>query len=137
KTIPANYYRSFNWEQRGPWNVGGRTRAIAFDVLDENTWLAGSVTGGIWRSTDAGLTWNKVTNDLDPHSITSIVQDTRPGHENTWYAGTGEKYGVNSQTSFEALYSGDGIIKSTDNGLTWLPLSSTQSNTPTTYLANG
>ena len=59
------------------------------------------------------------------------------GHENVWYAGTGEKYGVNSQTSFEALYSGDGMLKSTDGGLTWAPLTSTQSNTPTTYLQSG
>lgn len=136
-TLPVNNYRAYNWDQRGPFNVGGRTRAIAFDVLDENIWLAGSVTGGIWRSTDAGMSWDKVTDDLDPHSITSITQDTRPGHENVWYAGTGEKYGVNSQTSFEALYSGDGIIKSIDGGLTWFPLTATQSNTPTTYLVNG
>ena len=136
-TLPIKAYRNYNWDQRGPWNVGGRTRAIAFDVLDENIWLAGSVTGGIWRSTDAGMSWDKVTDDLDPHSITSIVQDTRPGHENVWYAGTGEKYGVNSQTSFEALYSGDGMLKSTDGGLSWFPLTATQSNTPTTYLENG
>lgn len=137
KNLPANYNKAFNWDQRGPWNVGGRTRAIGIDVLDENTWLMGAVTGGIWRSVNAGLSWTKVTDDMDAHSITSIVQDTRAGHENVWYAGTGESYGVNSQTSFEALYSGDGVLKSTDNGVTWSPLVSTQSNTPTTYLQNG
>jgi photosystem II stability/assembly factor-like uncharacterized protein len=136
-TLPANYERSFSWDQRGPTNVGGRTRAIAFDVLDENIWFAGSVTGGIWRSADAGLSWAKVTDNLDAHSITSIVQDTRPGNENVWYAGTGEKYGVNSQTSFEALFSGNGVLKSTDGGLTWSVLPSSQSDTPTTYLSNG
>lgn len=136
-TLPANYNKTYNWDQRGPGNVGGRTRAIAFDVLNENIWLAGAVTGGIWRSEDAGNSWYKVTNNLDAHSVTSIVQDTRPGKENIWYAGTGESYAINSQTTFEARYSGDGLLKSTDNGITWSPLPSTQSNTPTTYLSNG
>ncbi len=135
--LPFNESRAFNWTQRGPVNVGGRTRAIAFDVLDENIWFAGGVTGGIWRSTDAGLTWNKMTDDLDAHSVTSIVQDTRPGREDTWYAGTGENYGIVSHTTFEARFSGDGVLKSTDNGLSWNPLSATQSNTPDTYVANG
>src|SRR5436189_3351291 len=43
-----------NFISRGPWNVGGRTRAIAVDVTDENIIFAGSVNGGLWRSTDGG-----------------------------------------------------------------------------------
>lgn len=136
-TLPVHQNKAFSWENRGPVNVGGRTRALAMDVLDENIWLAGGVSGGIWRSQDAGQTWAKVTNDLDLHSVTSIVQDTRPGHENTWYAGTGEHYAIVSHVTFEARFSGDGVLKSTDNGLTWSPLTSTQSNTPNTYLVNG
>lgn len=135
--LPYNESRAFNWTQRGPVNVGGRTRAIAIDVLDENIWFAGGVTGGIWRSTDAGTSWNKVTDPLDVHSITSITQDTRAGKENIWYAGTGEHYGIVSHTTFEARFSGNGVLKSTDNGLSWFPLTSTQSNTPETYASNG
>lgn len=135
--LPVNTSRDLSWTHRGPVNVGGRTRAIAIDVLNENIWLAGGVTGGIWRSTDAGQNWIKVTNPLDVHSITAIVQDTRPGKENIWYAGTGENYGIVSHTTFEARFSGNGILKSTDNGLTWSGLTSTQSNTPQTYVQNG
>lgn len=135
-TLPRNMNRAFSWEQRGPINKGGRTRAVAIDVLDENIWLAAGVTGGIWRSTDAGVNWQKVTDPLQMHSITSIAQDTRPGHENVWYAGTGEHYGIVSASTFEARFSGNGMLKSTNGGITWTELASTQSNTPQTFLAN-
>ncbi|MBK9593584.1 MAG: hypothetical protein IPO32_19485 [Crocinitomicaceae bacterium] len=46
--------------------------------------VSAGVTGGIWRTTDAGQNWEKVTNPLQMHSITSIAQDTRAGHENVW-----------------------------------------------------
>jgi len=136
-TLPVNYNKAYSWEERGPFNVGGRTRTIAFDVLDENIWLAGGVTGGMLRSTDAGASWDKTTDQLQMHSITSVVQDTRAGKESTWYAGTGETYAINSQTSFEARFSGNGLLKSTDNGLTWTEIASTVSDTPETYLQNG
>lgn len=136
KTLPVNMKKSFTWEQRGPINKGGRTRAIAIDVTNENIWLAAGVTGGIWRSIDAGVSWNKVTTPLQPHSVTSLAQDTRPGHENVWYAGTGEHYGIVSASTFEARYSGNGLLKSTDGGITWTELTSTQSNTPQTFHAN-
>lgn len=100
QTLPRNMKKSYTWEQRGPVNKGGRTRAVAIDVLDENIWLAAGVTGGIWRSVDAGENWEKVTNPLQMHSITSIAQDTRVGHENVWYAGTGEHYGIVSASAF-------------------------------------
>ena len=136
-TLPAHNYKAYNWDVRGPVNVGGRTRAIGIDELNENIWLAAGVSGGIWRSEDAGNTWTKVTDPLQSHSFTSLVQDTRPGHESTWYAGTGEHYAIVSQTTFQARYSGNGILKSTDNGITWSSLSSTISDSPHTYLVNG
>lgn len=136
QTLPRKMTKAYTWEPRGPFNIGGRTRAIAIDVLNENIWLAAGVTGGIWRSMDAGLTWGKVTDPLQMHSITAIVQDTRPGHENVWYAGTGEQYGIVSASTFDARFSGNGLLKSTDNGITWTELESTQSNTPETFLQN-
>jgi hypothetical protein len=136
QTLPRNMKKSYTWEQRGPVNKGGRTRAVAIDVLDENIWLAAGVTGGIWRSVDAGENWEKVTNPLQMHSITSIAQDTRVGHENVWYAGTGEHYGIVSASTFDARFSGNGMLKSTNGGITWTELTSTQSNTPQTIYAN-
>jgi photosystem II stability/assembly factor-like uncharacterized protein len=137
-TLPSNYTKTIGgWQHRGPVNVGGRTRTIAMDVLNEDIMLAGGVTGGIWRTTNGGQNWEKVTEQLQMHSVTSIVQDTRPGHESTWYAGTGEYYSIVSHVTWDARYSGNGIMKSTDNGLSWTVLSSTTSDTPETYIDNG
>lgn len=137
-SLPVNPDRSYTWENRGPWNIGGRTRAIEIDVLDENTWLAGGVTGGIWRSTNAGNSWTRVTTNEQLHSVTSIVQDSRPGEENVWYASTGEYYSIVSHSTWSTRFSGNGLLKSTDNGLTWEEIESTVSDTPETlYEAAG
>jgi photosystem II stability/assembly factor-like uncharacterized protein len=112
------------WQSRGPWNVGGRTRAVAIDVTNENIILAGAVCGGLWRSTDGGASWTKITGPAQDYSISCIVQDTRKGKTNTWYAGTGELLGNNGGIH------GDGILKSTDGGLSFTKLSTTAHNTP-------
>jgi photosystem II stability/assembly factor-like uncharacterized protein len=130
--------RDINWTSRGPINKGGRSRTVAIDKLDENHILAGGVSGGMWSSYDGGTSWVKTTLPEQIHSISSVCQDTRPGHENTWYMGTGEEfYGIVSGTSFTSLFSGDGLFKSTDNGASWQPLVSTSSGTPQTVLENG
>ncbi|WP_462252082.1 T9SS type A sorting domain-containing protein [Ekhidna sp.] len=124
---------STDWVNRGPYNVGGRTRALAVDVSDatENTILAGGVSGGLWRTTDGGANWSKMTTSTDLQSITCIAQDTRSGQENTWYYGTGELSGNSaSAAGFTAFYRGDGIFKSTDGGSTWNLLASTSTDIP-------
>lgn len=112
------------WESRGPWNVGGRTRALAIDIKNENIILSGGVSGGMWRTTNGGASWTKVTSPESHHSVTCIVQDTRPGKEHIWYYGTGELQG-NSARGGDSPYRGDGLFKSTDNGQTWAPIEST------------
>ncbi len=121
-----------DWSNRGPFNVGGRTRALAVDVLNPTTILAGGVSGGMWRSADEGATWSKTTGSNELQSVTCIAQDTRSGFESTWYYGTGENRG-NSAASFGASYLGNGVYKSTDNGLSWSLLTSTASNTPESF----
>lgn len=133
--LPHGDLKSLNatgWINRGPFNVGGRTRALAIDVNDENIILAGGVSGGMWRSTDGGSSWTMVTAPDQLHSATAIAQDTRAGHTDTWYYVTGELSG-NSATATGAYYQGDGVFKSTDNGITWTLLESTSSNTPQTF----
>lgn len=117
---------------RGPVNMGGRTRAIAIDVTDENVFFAGSVNGGLWRSTDAGANWTLVSSLNHNPAITSITQDKRPGHTNTWYYTTGEGVGA-SASATGAYYLGNGIFKSVDGGLTWNVLSVTSTGTPQTF----
>ncbi|MEW6510373.1 MAG: T9SS type A sorting domain-containing protein [Bacteroidota bacterium] len=123
---------ALTWNKRGPYNIGGRTRAFAVDVSNPNVILAGGVSGGMWRSTDRGVTWTKTTTPQQLHSVTCIAQDTRSGHTSTWYYGTGE-YRGNSANGGGSPYQGDGIFKSTDGGVTWTLLSSTTNGNPQSW----
>jgi hypothetical protein len=110
------------WVERGPDNVGGRTRALLFDPNDSQykTVYAGSVSGGLWKSTDffaADPEWTEIDPFLENLAITALVTD--PSSSDTWYMGTGEGF-YNSDA-----VKGDGIFKSTDGGDTWTQLSST------------
>lgn len=104
---------------RGPSNLGGRTRAFAQDLSDAtgNTLLAGGVSGGMFRSTDGGASWIKVSPNDEIHNVTTIAQDPRSGHQNVWYYGTGEWSG--NSASLGSSYRGYGIWKSTNGGVTW------------------
>jgi len=125
KELKAN-----DWTHRGPFNVGGRTRAMAIDVDDDNIILAGGVSGGMWRSTNGGGAWTKVTTKSDLHSVTAIAQDPRAGHTDTWYYATGEASGNSADADGGAYYIGDGIFKSTDNGASWTLLDATDNGSP-------
>ncbi|MBL0097983.1 MAG: T9SS type A sorting domain-containing protein [Bacteroidetes bacterium] len=137
-TLPGNYTTARSstqqvpWQFRGPSNLGGRTRAFAIDVTNENVLYAGAVSGGLWKSIDGGNTWNRVTSVASYQGINAIAQDTRTGHTDTLYYLTGEAYGT-SASGGAAFYLGNGVYKSTDGGLTWNSLASTTSNTPQTF----
>lgn len=110
------------WTERGPNNVGGRTRAILFDPNDINNAnpaddytrvFAGSVSGGLWVNndiTDVNASWQLVTGLPDNISVTVLIAD--PNTANTLYLGSGESY-----SSGDGV--GSGIYKSTDGGTTW------------------
>src|SRR6185369_3741868 len=113
---------ALSWTERGPNNVGGRTRAILIDKRDAtgNTVIAGGVGGGLFRTTNftnSSPTWT-VINDLLPNlAITVLLQDNT--NQNIMYAGTGEGW-----LNADAI-KGAGIFKSTDGGLTWTQMPST------------
>ncbi|WP_111683127.1 GEVED domain-containing protein [Winogradskyella tangerina] len=103
------------WEERGPNNVGGRTRVLLFDPNDltNNTVYAGGVSGGLWKNTDisnASSAWTRVVNVPGNLSVTSITVD--PRNSNIWYVGTGEQY-----TAGDVV--GNGVYVTTDGGTTW------------------
>ncbi len=121
------------WIWRGPDNIGGRMLCVAVDIDDENHMLAGSASGGMWETRNAGQRWQKVTSPDAEQSATCIVQDRRPGKHHIWYYGTGELLSTtnrNVTTNVRTIGIGNGIFKSTDNGATWQPLPSTQGGSP-------
>ena len=117
-----------NWNERGPNNVSGRTRAIMIDAADPtgNTAFAGGVGGGIWKTTDGGDSWTQIDDFFENMAIGSIVQD--PNDPDIIYFGTGEGYG-----NFDSIR-GLGIWKSTDGGDTFTQLAST--NNSSFYFVN-
>ncbi|MDC1395735.1 glycoside hydrolase, partial [Bacteroidia bacterium] len=110
------------WTERGPNNVGGRTRVVMFDAADatNKTVFAGSVAGGLWKTTNIfadKIEWTPVNEFFGNMAITAMAQD--PSNPSIMYFGTGEGF-----FNTDAVR-GDGIWKSTDGGDTWLQLGST------------
>jgi hypothetical protein len=123
----------FNWQQRGPWNTGGRFLCIALDLDNENIINAGAASGGMWRSIDKGKSWVKTSDLLAVQSIYCLTQDKRKGKHNIWYYGTGEMLSTTDRSvsiRVRTMDAGGGIWKSTDNGGTWSPLESTLGGDP-------
>lgn len=110
-----------NITEIGPDNVGGRTRALIQDILNNNRWLAGGISGGIWESTDAGANWHAVDDAAPQFSVMSLAQD--PNLPLEIYYCTGEPRGNSAGVV------GAGVFKSTDGGQTFAQLPSTNNST--------
>jgi len=117
---------ALTWNELGPGNIGGRIRAIVVNPTDANTVYIGSVSGGIWKTTNGGSSWFPLDDHMANLAVCSMVID--PHNSNIIYAGTGE--GFNNYDYIR----GAGIFKSTDAGVTWNQLSST--NNSSFYFVN-
>ena len=134
-SLNANGGRSLNnleWQKLGPDNFAGRTRALLWDNQDSEskTIFAGNVTGGIWKSTTAGLTWNK-TNGMENNLPVSAITQAGDG---TIFVGTGEwffaqDFSVFGHYGYNGGLIGNGVYMSTD-GETFTHLASTTPTTP-------
>jgi photosystem II stability/assembly factor-like uncharacterized protein len=105
------------WKWLGPGNIGGRTRAIIIHPNDPNIIWVGAVAGGIWKTTNGGVSWDPVADFMASLNISCLVLD--PKNSDVLYAGTGE--GFYNLDAFR----GAGIFKSTDGGATWKQLPAT------------
>lgn len=95
----------------GPAGMSGRITDIDALAADTNRMIVGAATGGVWMTTDGGITWKPVFDDQPVASIGAVAMDQR--NPDILWVGTGEG-NVRNSTSI-----GDGIYKSVDGGRTW------------------
>jgi photosystem II stability/assembly factor-like uncharacterized protein len=103
-------FAGLNWRCGGPFR-GGRVLAVAGVPGNFSRFYFGAVGGGVWRSDNAGRTWNPIFDGAPVASIGAIA--VAPSDPNVIYVGTGEA-DMRSDIS-----RGDGVYKSTDGGRTW------------------
>ncbi len=92
----------------GPALMSGRIVEIAVDPVTRSTWYLAVASGGVWKTTNAGVTWEPIFDKHGSYSIGTVAID--PNDHLTVWVGTGEN---NSQRS---VGYGDGVYKSVDGG---------------------
>lgn len=124
--------KGIQWVNRGPDNVGGRTRALMIDPNVEDgskVWVASS-HGGIWfneQIQNPNSSWQNVNDFMASLIVTSLAYD--PNNTQIFYAGTG------LLSSKADINQGQGIFASDDGGLTWEPIPSTIPSGPNSPFA--
>ena len=102
----------------GPANIGGRTRSIWVDPRNDNVLLAAAISGGIWRSENAGSSWTPL-NDHQESLMASCITHN-PFNPDIVYYGTGESRANSADVN------GSGVFKSTDGGKSFSQLASSK-----------
>jgi hypothetical protein len=102
---------AFPWRNIGPANMSGRISDIEALDNDFTFVLIGSASGGVWKSTNAGTTWEPIFDTYGSASIGDVAIFQKD--PNIIWVGTGEKNPRNS------IAWGDGIYKSIDGGKTF------------------
>ncbi len=121
RNIPNSKTRATNWVSINPIGlfyqrtnanyISGRTNSIAFHPTNPNIFYIAAAQGGVWKTTDGGVNWTALTDNLPTLACGDVVVDQI--NPNILYLGTGElNYSGDSQY-------GNGIYKSTDAGATW------------------
>jgi photosystem II stability/assembly factor-like uncharacterized protein len=109
--VPSQLFSGLKWRLVGPFR-GGRVVAVAGMPGDSTTFYFGSVNGGIWKTTDAGVVWTPIFDSQPVGSIGALA--VAPSDPKIIYAGTGES-DIRSDLS-----TGNGVYRSVDGGITWM-----------------
>ncbi len=107
--ITPDQYAELKFRHIGP--VGNRVSTVAGVTGDPMTYFGGAASGGIWKTSDGGLTWRPVFDKQPVHSIGALA--VAPSDPNVVWAGTGESF-IRSNVSI-----GIGVFRSDDAGETW------------------
>lgn len=110
QSVSPDLFNGLKWRLIGPFR-GGRAVAATGVPGDLNTFYFGAVGGGVWKTTNAGVTWTPIFDHQSVASIGAIA--VAPSDSKIIYVGTGES-DIRSN-----LASGDGVYRSADGGQTW------------------
>jgi photosystem II stability/assembly factor-like uncharacterized protein len=110
----STFLEAFTFRSLGPAAYSGRVTAIAVPTIREprpKTFYIGAAGGGVWKTSNGGVTWQSVSSGLGSETIGDLA--VAPSDSNIVWAGTGEKNSLRSQ------FWGDGVYKSTDGAKSW------------------
>ena len=106
-----NNYDALEFRSIGPALMSGRVSDIVINPNNENEWIVATGSGGVWKTTNAGTTWNPIFDNENSFSIGCVTLD--PKNPKIIWVGTGENVGGRHVSL------GDGIYRSFDGGETW------------------
>ncbi|KPL25800.1 MAG: glycosyl hydrolase, partial [Bacteroides sp. SM1_62] len=110
-TSPDDSFAGLKFRNIGPAFTSGRIADIAIHPENNNIWYVAVGSGGVWKTTNAGVTWTPIFDSQPVYSIGCVSID--PNNPNTVWVGTGEDVGGRH------VGIGDGVYKSTDGGQHW------------------
>jgi len=108
--IPTSLYSEMKWRTIGPFRAG-KVNGVAGVPGNPAIYYMGADGGGVWKTTDGGVTWKPIFDGESAPSIGALA--VAPSNPDIIYVGTG----VN--TDYGDVAHGDGVYKSTDGGGTW------------------
>jgi len=122
KSPQSALYKPFapsnTWVSEGPSNIGGRMRAVAVHPTETNTLYAGGASGGVWKSTDLGVTWMPLSDNQPRLAVGALAIDKND--PNIVFAGTGEPIlGTFGRGHGSPFYDGVGILRTDNAGADW------------------
>lgn len=121
--VASSPFATLPWQHLGPTNLSGRVTDIAVAEPRGQTYTmyVGGAVGGVWKTTNEGVTWENVF-DAEITASVGDIAIAPSDHEQVW-VGTGEA------NLFRSSHAGAGIYKSTDAGATWTHMGLTETHT--------
>jgi photosystem II stability/assembly factor-like uncharacterized protein len=108
--VPETAYSALRWRLAGPFR-GGWATAVAGIPGNSSTFYFGSADGGVWKTTDAGVTWQPLFSEQGSASIGALA--VAPSNPSVLWVGTGQ---VHQRWD---IVDGDGVYRSSDGGASW------------------
>ncbi len=113
RTLTENDLKRVAWRSIGPANMGGRVSDLCFEPGNPKAFLVAYATGGLWRTTNRGTTFEPIFDKEETSSIGGVAWVKKGEKDSVIWVGTGEGNGRNSSSW------GNGMYKSTDGGKKW------------------